>query len=66
MQNQLSMTVEKVKDVLQKEGSLSLTNLESTVNVSYNLLFLAIDHLSLEHKIGIRKNDSDYIIFSKP
>lgn len=66
MQNQLSMTVEKVKDVLQKEGSLSLANLESTVNVSYNLLFLAIDHLSAEHKIGLRKNESDYIIFSRP
>lgn len=66
MQNQLSMTVEKVKDVLQKEGSLSLTNLESTVNVSYNLLFLAIDHLTAEHKIGLRKNESDYIIFIKP
>ncbi len=42
MQNQLSMAVEKIHDVLQQKGSMSLTNLESTVNVSYNLLFLAI------------------------
>lgn len=65
MQDQLSMTVEKIQDVLLQNGSISFTNLEALVDVSYNLLFLSIDRLSSEHKIGIRKNESDYIIFSK-
>ena len=64
MQDLLSITVEKVQDVVQKKGSITLSHLESTINVSYNLLFLAIDRLSAERKIQIRRKDMDYIIFS--
>jgi len=64
MQDLLSITVGKVQDVVQKKGSITLSHLESTINVSYNLLFLAIDRLSAERKIQIRRKDMDYIIFS--
>src|SRR3972149_7666222 len=40
MQDLLSITVGKVQDVVQKKGSITLSHLESTINVSYNLLFL--------------------------
>ncbi len=64
MHDLLSITVEKVQNVVQERGSISLSHLESTVNVSYNLLFLAIDRLSAERKIQIRRKDRDYIIVS--
>jgi len=64
MQDLLSITVGKVQDVVQKKGSITLSHLESTINVSFNLLFLAIDRLSTERKIWIRRTDMDYIIFS--
>ena len=62
MNDVLSITAEKIYDVLQKKGSISLTHLESMVNVSYNLLFLAIDRLSAENRIRIRKKESSYIL----
>jgi predicted transcriptional regulator len=62
MNDVLSITAEKIYDVLQKKGSVSLTHLESMVNVSYNLLFLAIDRLSAENRIRIRKKESGYIL----
>lgn len=64
MQDLMSITVEKVQDVVRKKGSIPLSHLESIINVSYNLLFLAIDRLSAERKIQIRRKDRDYIIFS--
>ena len=64
MNDLLSITAEKICDVLQKKGSVSFTHLESMVNVSYNILFLAIDRLSTEQKIRIRKKESDYILSS--
>ena len=62
MHDLLAITVEKIQDVIQQKGSISLSHLESMVNVSYNLIFLAIDRLSSEHKIRIRRKDSEYII----
>lgn len=64
MHDLLSITVEKVQDVVWKRGSIPLSHLESIINVSYNILFLAIDRLSAERKIQIRRKDMDYIIFS--
>jgi len=64
MNDLLSITAEKIHDVLQKKGSIPLSHLESTINVSFNLLFLAIDRLSTERKIWIRRTDMDYIIVS--
>ena len=64
MNDVLSITAEKIHDVLQKKGSVSFTQLEAMVNVSYNILFLAIDRLSTEQKIRIRKKESDYILSS--
>jgi len=64
MRDLMSITVEKVQDAVRKRGSIPLSHLESVINVSYNLLFLAIDRLSAERKIQIRRKDRDYIIFS--
>lgn len=62
MHNQLSMTTDKVHDIVQKTGSISLSNLEYAVDTSFNLIFLAIDRLVVENKIKIRRGEWDYII----
>ena len=63
MQNLISLTAEKVQNVLQKNGCVSLNSLESQVDVSFNLFFLAIDHLALTRKIFLKKDKKDYFVF---
>ena len=59
----LLLTTEKVHDVVRKKGSVSLTHLTSVISdVSFNLIFLAIDRLSSEHKINIRRDVADYVL----
>lgn len=65
MQNMVSLTAERVKDIVQKNGSVSLNNLEKTLNASFNLIFLAVDHLVMQQAVVLRKNSRDYVICMK-
>lgn len=58
----LLLTAEKVQDIVQKQGSITLSHLESALEVSFNLIFLALDRLAAEHKIRVRRGEWDYII----
>ena len=62
MYNLLSATVERVQDVVQQNGSVTLSNLESILDTSFNLIFLAIDKLSRENKIQIQRGGKDYVL----
>ena len=62
MYNLLSATVERVQDVVQQNGSVTLSNLESILDTSFNLIFLAIDKLSQENKIQVEKGGQDYVL----
>ena len=62
MYNLLSATVERVQDVVQQNGSVTLSYLESILDTSFNLIFLAIDKLSRENKIQIKKGGKDYVL----
>ena len=62
MYNLLSATVERVQDVVQQNGSVTLSNLESILDTSFNLIFLAIDKLSRENKIQIKRGGKDYVL----
>ncbi len=61
----IAVTTERVHGIVQKQGSVSLSHLETTLNTSFNLLFLAIDRLVIDGKISIRKGEWDYIISSQ-
>lgn len=65
MQNLISLTAEKVQNVLQENGSVSLNSLELKVDASFNLFFLAIDHLALNQKITLKKVEKDYFVSMK-
>lgn len=62
MHNQLLGTAEKVQNIVQKQGSVTLSQLESMLDASFNLIFLAIDRLATENRIRVRKGEWDYII----
>ena len=62
MYNLLSATVERVQDVVQQNGSVTLSNLDSILDTSFNLIFLAIDKLSRENKIQIKRGGKDYVL----
>ncbi|HBI23998.1 MAG: hypothetical protein A2Y48_08920 [Nitrospirae bacterium RIFCSPLOW2_12_42_9] len=59
----LLKTTDKVYDVVMKKGNVSLTHLISVTDASFNLIFLAIERLSSEHKINIRREEADYVFF---
>ena len=55
MHNLLSVTVDIVQNVVQQNGSVTLSQLETILDTSFNLIFLAIDKLSQENKIQVEK-----------
>ncbi|OGP12503.1 MAG: hypothetical protein A2052_00905 [Deltaproteobacteria bacterium GWA2_54_12] len=62
MTDLISLTARKVQDIVEDKGSVSLSHLETMVDASYNLIFLAIDHLVADKKIRLIKKESDYIL----
>ena len=62
MQNILSVTVDRIQNVVQQNGSVTLSQLEAILDTSFNLIFLAIDKLSQENKIHVEKGGQDYAL----
>ena len=62
MHNLLSVTVDRVQNVVQQNGSVTLSQLETILDTSFNLIFLAIDKLSQENKIQVEKGGQDYVL----
>ena len=62
MHNLLSVTVDRVQNVVQQNGSVTLSQLEAILDTSFNLIFLAIDKLSQENKIQVEKGEQDYVL----
>ena len=56
------ITTNRIQTIIQSRGSIKLSELESILDASYNLIFLAIDYLSTENIIKVRKSEWDYII----
>lgn len=62
MHNLLTVTVDRVQNVVQQNGSVTLSQLETILDTSFNLIFLAIDKLSRENKIHIKRGGRDYVL----
>lgn len=62
MQNILSVTVDRIQNVVQQNGSVTLSQLETILDTSFNLILLAIDKLSRENKIQIKRGGQDYVL----
>ena len=64
MNDLISLTARKVQDVVEEKGSVSLSHLETMVDSSYHLIFLAIDQLVADKKIRLIKGEFDYTLSS--
>ncbi len=62
MTDLVSLTAKKVQDVVDEKGSVSLSHLETLVDSSYHLIFLAIDQLVADKKIRLIKGEWDYTL----
>lgn len=58
----VSMTSDKILTLIKERGTISFSELENSLDDSYNLIFLAIDKLARENKINLQRNRSDYLI----
>lgn len=54
---------ERILEIVRKNGFITLNDLEKELNVSYNLLFLAIDRMVSHDKISLKRCGKEYIIF---
>ncbi len=62
MTDLVSQTARKVQDIVEEKGSVSLFHIETMVDSSYNLIFLAIDRLVADKKIRLLKGKTDYTL----
>jgi len=62
MESKIVCTSEKILTLIKEKGCVSFTELENSIDDSYNLIFLAIDKLVRENKLSLQRNRTDYLI----
>ena len=62
MADPLAATSKKIREVLDRQGRVSLSQLEVTVEASYNLIFLALDRMASRREIRMERAGGDYRI----
>ncbi len=62
MKEPLSNVSKQIKNLIDKNGSITLFELEQTLDTSYNLIFLAIDNMVTNNEIILRRCGRDYFI----
>jgi hypothetical protein len=62
MKEPLSNVSKQIKNLIEKNGSITLFELEQTLDTSYNLIFLAIDNMVTNNEIILRRCGKDYFI----
>lgn len=59
----LNLVSQEIQKIVEKKREITFTELEDSVNASFNLIFLAIDSMVADHKIQLRRTERDYVIF---
>ena len=62
MESKVSITSDKILTLVKEKGCISFSELEGSLNDSYNVIFLAIDKLVRENKINLQRNRTDYLL----
>ncbi len=62
MKESLSNVSKQIKNLIDKNGSITLFELEQSLDTSYNLIFLAIDSMVSDNEIILRRCGKDYLI----
>lgn len=62
MKEPLNNVSRQIKNLIDKNGSMTLFELEQNLDTSYNLIFLAIDSMTSSNEIILRRCGKDYYI----
>lgn len=62
MESKVLSTSNKILTLVKEKGCISFTELENSLDDSYNVIFLAIDRLVRENKISLQRNRRDYLL----
>ena len=62
MESKVSSTSDKILTLVKEKGCISFSELEVSLDDSYNVIFLAIDKLVRENKINLERNRTDYLL----
>ena len=52
----------QILNLVEKNGDITLLELEQTLDISYNLIFLAIDNMVTNNQINLRRSGRDYLL----
>lgn len=62
MNASLKSVSQKIQEIIEEKGTITLTELEHSVNASFNLLFLAIECMVNNNKVSLKRSRRDYLI----
>lgn len=65
MESKVINTSDKILTIVKQKGIISFSELENSLDDSYNLIFLAIDKLVREDKITLERNRTEYLLTSR-
>ena len=62
MKEPVNEVSKKILDLVAKKGGVTLLELEQSLDVSYNLIFLAIDSMVTSNQINLKRCGRDYLL----
>lgn len=62
MNSQVTLVSEKILEFVEQKGPISFVELENSLNISYNLVFLALDQMVRDNKVTLHRKGNDYQI----
>ena len=58
----ISDVSKQILELVERTGGMTLFELEQNLDVSYNLIFLAIDNMVTSNQLSLKKFEKDYFI----
>ena len=52
----------EIIDLMKRQGSVALSEVEKRLNVPFNVLFMAIDKMAQKHLLILERQGGDYIL----
>lgn len=62
MKEPINEVSKQIQKLVEKKGGITLFELEQALDVSYNLIFLAIDSMVTNNQISLKKYGGDYLL----
>ena len=62
MKEPISDVSKQILELVERTGGMTLFELEQNLDVSYNLIFLAIDNMVTSNQLSLKKFGKDYFL----